>query len=87
MYKRQGDQVFNCDETGLNFKMLPSKSLAARTETAAPGYKCSKERVTILACSNATANHKMDLAMIEKSKNPRAFKTISKHALPVKYFF
>lgn len=81
-----GDQLFNCDETGLNFKMLPSKSLAARTEAAAPGYKRSKERVTILACSNATANHKMDLAMIGKSKNPRAFKTISKHALPVKYF-
>lgn len=32
-----GDQLFNCDETGLNFKMLPSKSLAARTEKAAPG--------------------------------------------------
>ena len=44
--------VFNADETGLNFKMLPSKSLAARTEVAAPGYKRSKERVTISACSN-----------------------------------
>ncbi|KAM6459279.1 jerky protein homolog-like [Liasis olivaceus] len=81
-----GDQIFNCDESGLNYKMLPSKSLAARTEAAAPGYKHSKERLTILACSNATANHKMDLAMIGKSKNPRAFKTISKNALPVKYY-
>ena len=27
-----GDQIFNCDESGLNYKMLPSKSLAARTE-------------------------------------------------------
>lgn len=81
-----GDQIFNCDETGLNFKMLPSKSLAARTEAAAPGFKRSKERITILACSNATANLKMDLTMIGKSKNPRAFKAISKHVLPVKYF-
>lgn len=81
-----GDQIFNCDESGLNYKMLPSKSLAARTEAAAPGYKRSKERLTILACSNATANLKMDLAMIGKSKNPRAFKTVSKNALPVKYY-
>lgn len=28
----------------------------------------------------------MSLAMIRKSKNPRAFKTISKNTLPVKYF-
>lgn len=81
-----GDQIFNCDETGLNFKMLPGKSLAARTEKAAPGYKRSKERVTILACSNATANLKLDLTMIGKSKNPRAFKIITKQTLPVKYF-
>lgn len=81
-----GDQIFNCDETGLNYKLLPSKSLAAKSESAAPGYKRSKERVTILACSNATSNHKMELLMIGKSKNPRAFKGISKHALPVKYF-
>lgn len=81
-----GDQIFNCDETGLNYKLLPSKTLASKAEAAAPGYKRSKERVTILACSNATANMKMKLAMIGKSKNPRAFKNVSKNALPVKYY-
>nr|XP_016847311.1 PREDICTED: jerky protein homolog-like isoform X1 [Anolis carolinensis] len=81
-----GDQIFNCDETSLDYKMLPNMSLAARTEAAAHGYKRNKERLTILACSNATANHKMDLAMIGKSKNPRALKTISTNALPVKYY-
>uniref|UniRef100_H9GL84 HTH CENPB-type domain-containing protein n=1 Tax=Anolis carolinensis TaxID=28377 RepID=H9GL84_ANOCA len=80
------DQIFNCDETCLNYKMLPSRSLAAGTEAAAPGYKHIKERLTILACSNATANHKIDLAMIGKPKNLRAFKTVSKNAPPVKYY-
>ncbi|XP_060616128.2 jerky protein homolog-like isoform X3 [Anolis sagrei] len=80
------DQIFNCDETGLSYKMLPSWSLAARTEAASPGYKHSKERLTILACSNATANHKMDLVMIGKSKYPSAFETIVNNALPVKYY-
>ncbi|KAJ8870486.1 hypothetical protein PR048_029509 [Dryococelus australis] len=81
-----GDQILNCDESGLNYKILPSKSLAARTEMAATGYNHSTERLTILACSNATANLKMDLAMIGKSKNPRPLKTVSRNAPPLKYY-
>lgn len=42
------DQIFNCDESGLNNKILPSKTLAARTKAAAPDYKHNKERLTIL---------------------------------------
>lgn len=71
-----GDQIYNADETGLNFRMLPVKSLALRNEKTAPGYKRSKERVTILACSNATGEHKLKLAMIGKAKKPRAFKNV-----------
>jgi hypothetical protein len=33
------DQMYNCDETGLNYKILPSKTFAAREEKSAPGYK------------------------------------------------
>lgn len=33
------DQLYNCDETGLNFKILPSKTLASKNESAAPGHK------------------------------------------------
>lgn len=54
--------------------MLSTKSLAAKTESAAPDYKRSKERVTILACSNATSHHRMELTMIEKAKNPKTQK-------------
>ena len=60
-----GEQLYNCDETGLNYKMLPTKTLASKREAAAPGYKKSKERVTILACSNATGNHKLRLTLVE----------------------
>uniref|UniRef100_K7GBZ6 HTH CENPB-type domain-containing protein n=1 Tax=Pelodiscus sinensis TaxID=13735 RepID=K7GBZ6_PELSI len=70
------EQIYNCDERGLNYKMLPSKTLASWAEASAPGYKGSKERVTILACSNATGNHKLRLTFIGKAKNPRAFKNI-----------
>ncbi|GBM14598.1 hypothetical protein AVEN_35001-1 [Araneus ventricosus] len=36
------DQLHNCDETGLNFKMLPSKTLASREEKNAPVHKKAK---------------------------------------------
>ena len=52
-------QIYNCDETDLYWKALPSKTLASRNEVRAPGYKVSKERVTILACANATGDHKL----------------------------
>ncbi|GFT72981.1 jerky protein homolog-like [Trichonephila clavipes] len=46
-------QNYDADETGLNFRALPKKSLASQDEKSAPGYKMSKDRVTLMACSNA----------------------------------
>lgn len=66
-----GDQIYNADETGLNFRMLPRKTLVSETESAAPGYKMAKERITILGCSNVTGTHKLKLVAVGKSKNPR----------------
>lgn len=81
-----GEQLYNCDETGLNYKMLPTYTLASKQEDSAPGYKKKKERVTILACSNATGVHKLPLGFIGKSKKPRAFKNFKDlSSLPVCY--
>ena len=60
-------QVFNCDESGLYYKLLPEKSLAAQFEKSADGRKTQKERVTISACSNATGSIKLPLLLIKKS--------------------
>ena len=78
-------QVYNCDETGLYWKALPTKTLASRKEEKAPGYKVSKEKVTILACTNATGDHKLCLTMVGKAKNPRTFKGLSPHAFRLNY--
>lgn len=68
------DQIFNADETGLNYKMLPSKTLAVKTEISAPGAKKSKERVTIMTCANASGSFRLPLMLIGKSARPRALK-------------
>ena len=72
------DQVFNCDETGLYYKLLPQKSLAAHFEKSADGRKTQNERITINACSNGTGKVKLPLLFIGKSKNPRCFKNINR---------
>lgn len=40
------DQLFNADETGLNFRKMPTKTLSAKSEPEAAGLKVQKERVT-----------------------------------------
>lgn len=77
------EDVYNCDETGINWKALPRKSLASRRETAAPGFKVSKERITGMVCANAIGDHALPLLIIGKSKKPRCFKNITQ--LPVTY--
>ncbi len=60
------DQVYNCDETGLYFRLLPRITLASALEKSAPGMKASKDRVTLMACSKATGTHKLRLVIIGK---------------------
>ena len=79
------NQIFNCDETGLNFRLLPDKTLAASFEHFADGRKLSKERVTVNACANATGTIKLPLQVIGKAKRPRCFRGLRMDLLPVEY--
>ncbi len=79
------NQIFNCDETGLYYKLLPNKTLAAHFGKNADGRKSQKERVTINACANASGTIKLPLLLIGKSKNPRCFKNIKRDQLPLIY--
>jgi hypothetical protein len=63
--------VFNCDETGLFFKALPDKTLAAKGD-ACKGGRLSKERLTVLLCTSALGE-KLKPLVIGKYARPRAF--------------
>lgn len=80
------DQVYNADETGLNYKALPTKTLASFSEKYAPDFKMQKQRITTLVCANASGNHRLPLMLIGKSKKPLCFKGINMNALPVNYY-
>ncbi|KAJ8720806.1 hypothetical protein PYW08_006271 [Mythimna loreyi] len=79
------ENVCNADETGLNWKALPRKTLASRRELAAPGPKISKDRITALACANATGSHRLPMLVIGKSKKPRCFKHVNMSVMPIVY--
>lgn len=75
--------VFNFDETGLFFRMLPSQTLATKNMS---GKKKDKTRISIGLCCNMDGSYKDDVVVINKSMNPRCFKgqDISKIAM---YFY
>lgn len=68
------DQLYNADESGLFWKLLPEKTYVFSMEKRASGVKSEKQRITFLCCSNATGSHKLKLLVIGKAKNPRCFK-------------
>jgi hypothetical protein len=70
-------QVYNADETGLYWRLLPERTLADHTEKEAPGFKKQKERITVMACCNADGSHKLPLLIIGKSKSPRCLKDVN----------
>ena len=78
------DDIFNCDELGLFFKLTPSRSYSIKGKSFRTG-KHSKERVTLLLCANMSATEKLPPLLIGKSENPRCFKGIKRK--PVRYRF
>ena len=45
----------------------------------------NKQHLTVMACSNATGNHKLPLLVIGKSAKPHAFKGVNLKSFPAKF--
>ena len=75
--------IFNVDETGLNWKRMPSRTYIAKEEKSMPGHKASKERLTLLLGGNCAGDFKLKPLLVYHSENPRAMKGILKTSLPV----
>ena len=63
--------VYNSDETGLFFRMLPSKTLTVRGDKCTGG-KLSEERLTLFICANMTGEIVKPI-VTGKSACPRPF--------------
>nr|XP_042904651.1 tigger transposable element-derived protein 6 [Parasteatoda tepidariorum] len=82
LQKYKPENVYNADEAGLFFQLLPDRTLAFKGEKCYGGKK-SKQRLTVLLCANSTGTHKIQPLVIGKSLKPRCFKNVK--SLPVEY--
>lgn len=76
------DEIFNADETGLFYKLMPDKTLKFKGEKCSGG-KLSKDRITVMVAANMSGTEKKKLLIIGKSQKPRCFRSVK--SLPVDY--
>lgn len=78
------NNIFNADETGIFYKCLPDSThhLSYGEDDCRDG-KRSKERVTVLLCTNMSGTEKIKPLLIGKSTKPKCFRGIK--SLPIDY--
>lgn len=64
--------IYNANETEFIFQLLPARTLAVMADICVGGRN-SKNRITLLLCSNMDRTEKRDLFVIEKSQKPQCF--------------
>jgi hypothetical protein len=72
MAKHSPKDIFNADELGLFYNMLPEKTYTFKGASC-KGIKVNKERIAILVCANLDGTEKLPLLLIGKSKQPQRF--------------
>ncbi|UYV63923.1 TIGD4 [Cordylochernes scorpioides] len=81
--KYSPQDIFNADETGLFYKLLPNRTMTIRGEKCEGGKK-SKERITVLVCCNIDGSEKLPLLYIGKYRRPQCFHGMN---IPSNYHF
>ena len=76
------DDIFNCDEFGLFYRLSPNKTYVVKGKSFKSGKK-GKDRISVLICCNSTGSEKLKPLVIGQSLKPRCFR--NQNHLPVIY--
>lgn len=76
--KYSPEDAYNADETRLLYRLMPKKKkkMLFKGDKCKGAKKKSKERLTVLLCSNSTGADKLKLLVIRKYENPRCIKSL-----------
>jgi DDE superfamily endonuclease len=66
--------VDNINESGLYWRIMPSRGLSSQSQA---GIKKDKSRISLVFCVNATGIDLLPVWFISKAKTPRALRYIS----------
>jgi hypothetical protein len=76
------NDIFNGDEFGLFWRILPNKTYKMKGKKFKSGKK-SLERISVFVCANMTGTEKLKPIVIGRAREPRCFR--GKKSLPVIY--
>ena len=78
------NKTFSVDETASCWEKMPSGTVIAG-EKSVPGFKASRDRLTLSLGANAAGDLKLNPVLMYQSRNPRAPKDPAKTPLPGLY--
>ena len=76
--------IFNMDESGIFYNLLPNRTLSYKGEKCHGGTR-SKERLTAVFVCNSDGSEKFPVWVIGKWENPRCLKDLDGKKLPCQY--
>ncbi|KAK9752384.1 hypothetical protein QE152_g4270 [Popillia japonica] len=68
-------QLYNYDETGLYWRVLPNSTQASTAERNTPDRTTSKDRVSVSLCANADRSHMLQSVIVGKMPEIRRYQT------------